>query len=130
MENKRVMEIVTGYFKAITDNDEETEKLVQSLATIVQDKSTKLVHFGDTVFLSMVRDKNLVEFQPIYDEEAEIKSLIKDLDNFVNFLKVVEVNTAYTYGDKDFPYSEIIEKSKFNFKRKEIKGQAAYYLKV
>lgn len=131
MENQRVIEIITKYFRAAVGGDEqEVERMLKAIAGMIQEDSTKLVYFGDTVFLTMVRGKNFIEFQAMYDEDVDASYLIDDLNDYVEFIKTIEVKTLYTYGPKDFPYFQVIENSNFKFEKEEVEGQVAYYLKV
>lgn len=129
MENQQVMDIVTGYFKEATGNDQKAEEMVNGLAATVQDPGAKLVHLGDTVFLTLVKGKGFIEFHPMY-VNRELDKLTEDLNTYVNYLKNIGVTVMYTYGGEDFPYKEVLEDSDLDFEEQEINGQTAYYLKV
>ena len=129
MENQQVMDIITGYFKEVTGNEQDAQSLVSGLAATVQDPGAKLVHLGDTVFLTIIRGKGFVEFHPMY-VNREIDQLTKDLDLYVKYLKNIGVTVMYTYGGDDFPYEDVIEDSDLGFEEREVENQTAYYLKV
>jgi hypothetical protein len=129
MENEQVMDIITGYFKDVTGSKQEAQKAVAGLAAVVQDPGVKLVHLGDTVFMTIIKGKGFVEFHPLY-VNRDVESLTKDLNTYVNYLKNIGVQVMFTYGGKDFPYEDIIEESEFDFEEREVNDQTAYYLKV
>ena len=129
MENEQVMDIITGYFKDVTGSEREAQKAVAGLAATVQNPGVKLVHLGDTVFMTIIKGKGFVEFHPLY-VNRDVESLTKDLNTYVNYLKNIGVQVMFTYGGEDFPYKDIIEESKFDFEEQEVNDQTAYFLKV
>lgn len=129
VEGQQVIDIVTGYFKEVTGDDQQAQDLVNGLAATVQDPGAKLVHLGDTVFLTIIRGKGFVEFHPMY-VNRELDQLTKDLDLYVKYLKNIGVTVMYTYGGEDFPYEEVIEDSDLGFEEREVDNKNAYYLKV
>lgn len=129
MENEQVMDIITGYFKDVTGSEQEAQKAVAGLAATVQNPGVKLVHLGDTVFMTIIKGKGFVEFHPLY-VNRDVESLTKDLNTYVNYLKNIGVQVMFTYGGKDFPYEDIVKESEFDFEEREVNDQTAYYLKV
>jgi hypothetical protein len=129
MENEQVMDIITGYFKDVTGSEQETQRAVAGLAATVQNPGVKLVHLGDTVFMTIIKGKGFVEFHPLY-VNRDVESLTKDLNTYVNYLKNIGVQVMFTYGGEDFPYEDIIKESEFDFEEREVNDQTAYYLKV
>lgn len=129
VEGQQVIDIVTGYFKEVTGDDQQAQDLVNGLAATVQDPGAKLVHLGDTVFLTIIRGKGFVEFHPMY-VNRELDQLTKDLDLYVKYLKNIGVTVMYTYGGEDFPYEDVIEDSDLGFEEREVDNKNAYYLKV
>jgi hypothetical protein len=102
---------------------------VAGLAATVQNPGVKLVHLGDTVFMTIIKGKGFVEFHPLY-VNRDVESLTKDLNTYVNYLKNIGVQVMFTYGGEDFPYEDIIKESEFDFEEREVNDQTAYYLKV
>jgi len=129
MENEQVMDIITGYFKDVTGSEREAQKAVAGLAATVQNPGVKLVHLGDTVFMTIIKGKGFVEFHPLY-VNRDVESLTKDLNTYVNYLKNIGVQVMFTYGGKDFPYEDIVKESEFDFEEREVNDQTAYFLKV
>jgi hypothetical protein len=129
VEGQQVIDIVTGYFKEVTGDDQQAQDLVNGLAATVQDPGAKLVHLGDTVFLTIIRGKGFVEFHPMY-VNRELDQLTKDLDLYVKYLKNIGVTVMYTYGGEDFPYEDVIEDSDLGFEERKVDNKNAYYLKV
>ena len=129
VEGQQVIDIVTGYFKEVTGDDQQAQDLVNGLAATVQDPGAKLVHLGDTVFLTIIRGKGFVEFHPMY-VNRELDQLTNDLDLYVKYLKNIGVTVMYTYGGEDFPYEDVIEDSDLGFEEREVDNKNAYYLKV
>jgi hypothetical protein len=129
MESQQVMNIITGYFNEVTGNEEDAQSLVNGLAATVKNPGAKLVHLGDTVFLTIIKGKGFVEFHPMY-VNREVDKLTKDLDLYVNYLKNIGVTVMYTYGGEDFPYEDVIKNSDLDFEERKVENKNAYYLKV
>lgn len=129
MESQQVMNIITGYFNEVTGNEEDAQSLVNGLAATVKNPGAKLVHLGDTVFLTIIKGKGFVEFHPMY-VNREVDRLTKDLDLYVNYLKNIGVTVMYTYGGEDFPYEDVIKNSDLDFEERKVENKNAYYLKV
>lgn len=129
VESQQIMDIVTGYFRDITGDEQKAQEGIRGLTVAVQDPGAKLVHLGDTVFLTIVRGKGFVEFHPMYTTR-DVAPLVKDLNTYVNYLKNIGVQVMYTYGGEDFPYKDVVDESEFDFEEEQVNDQIAYYLKV
>jgi len=129
VENQQVLDIVTGYFRDVTGDEQKAQEALQGLTAAVQDPGAKLVHLGETVFLTIVKGKGFVEFHPMY-ATRDVAPLVKDLNTYVNYLKNIGVQVMYTYGGEDFPYKDVVDESEFDFEEEQVNDQTAYYLKV
>jgi N-glycosylase/DNA lyase len=125
-EQQEVMDILYGYFMRETKDEDMSQEMLQKLGGMVQQEGVKLVHLGNTVYLTLVRGKGLIEFHPYY-ENRNVKSLVTDLKRYIPYLKALGVQTAYTYQRPNDFYARVIKESKIPFKSEVIDGQATYY---
>jgi putative NADH-flavin reductase len=128
-ELQEVLDIVTAFYKKHVKSDEEVNVLLQKLSSMVQDQGTKLVHFGGTVFLTMVRDKGLIEFHPMYAEYDQ-DSLARELDQFVDYAKSIGVKTIFTYTKPKDEYEDVIQAASPMFDMFEKDGKRIFIVGV
>lgn len=128
-EQQAVLDIVTAFYKKHVKSDEEVNALLQKLGAMVQDQGTKLVHLGNTVFLTMVRDKGLVEFHPMYAEYNQ-EALAQDLDQFVEYAKNIGVKTIFTYTKPEDEYEDVIQAASPMFDMFEKDGKRIFIVGV
>lgn len=101
-ETEVVLGIVTAYFRKVAGSEQEAERMLQALASAIQEDGAKLVHLGDYVFLILVRAKGVVEVHTMGDTNNP-RTLAQSLKDLAAYLKSVGVTTAYTYAeDKKF----------------------------
>jgi hypothetical protein len=96
-ELNQVMQIATNYFRSQTSSEKEVERLLQSLAAVVQQEGVKLVHLEDYLFLVVVRGKGLVEVHTIGDQNNP-RSLVKNFKTLLDYLKNIDVKVVYSYS--------------------------------
>ena len=95
-EQQQIVQIALDYFKKETGSDEKAQERLGQLAAIVKDEGAKLVHLGNVLFLIMVRGKGIVEIHTI-GIEAQPRMLADDFKKLADYLKKIDVKTAYTY---------------------------------
>jgi hypothetical protein len=135
MENKDaqiIQNLVQEYAKQNTSTPQEADQLILQLAQVVQEDGAKLIHFGNTLFLVLVRDKGVVEFHTLSVNEDGI-ALSKHLLSLVNYLKNIGAKVVYSYSND--PKFKILAKRVKVFKTQEVKmpnGQdtTAYYVEL
>jgi hypothetical protein len=132
-EGKEIMRIATEYFREQTNgNEEETNRMLNGLAALVQKDGIRLVHLGNTLFLVMVKGKRMVEVHTMAVDES-VSSLAKNFVMLVNYLKGIGVRVAYTYADDD-RYEMVAKRSRLPFQKRQVtlpedgKVYTAYYL--
>ena len=96
-ELQEVIRIALDYFRSQTSSEEEAQKMLGSLASIVQDQGAKLVHIGNYLFLVFVRGKGYVEFHTIGDQNNP-RDLIKSIESLAAYLKNIGVKIMYSYS--------------------------------
>lgn len=126
-EQQQVMEILEGFFEREIGDKEQAQEMVRKLAGMVQQEGVKLVHIGNTVFLTLVKGPGFVEFHPMFINRNG-KQLTEDLTEFTEYLKTIGVKTAYTYSPPDDFYVRIIKNTGLPFESQEVEGQLASYL--
>lgn len=97
-ETKEVIRIMMKYFEKETGSKEKARKMVGGVANVIKNPAAKLIHIGDTVFLTLVKDKGVVEFHTMSVGEDSVK-LAK---NFVELTKVLQnmgATKIYSYTD-------------------------------
>jgi hypothetical protein len=95
-EQERIIQIALDYFKKETGSDKTAQERLGQLAAIVKEEGAKLVHLGNVLFLIMVRGKGVVEIHTI-GNEAQPRMLADDFKKLADYLKKIDVKTAYTY---------------------------------
>lgn len=134
-EGKEIMRIATEYFRQQTGGDEEqTNRMLNGLANLVQKDGIRLVHLGNTLFLVLVKGKRMVEVHTMAVDETP-SSLAKNFVALVNYLKGIGVRVAYTYADDD-RYEMVAKRSRLPFQKRQVtlpedgKTYTAYYLEL
>jgi hypothetical protein len=128
-----IKRIVFAYAKQATKSPEEAQNFINKLGTIVSQDSAKLVHFGGTLFLILVRGKGAVEIHTMSVNEDSL-SLAKNFVALSKYLKQIGVRLAYTYTD-DPKFKLIARRTKLPIKNQKLTlpdGQevTAYYLEL
>jgi hypothetical protein len=95
-EQDRIIQIALDYFKKETGSDKTAQQMLGTLAAIVKEEGAKLVHLGNVLFLVMVRGKGVVEIHTI-GTEAQPRYLAEDFKKLADYLRNIDVKTAYTY---------------------------------
>ena len=95
-ENDEIVRIALDYFKKETGSDKKAQEMLGKLAVTVQEEGAKLVHLGNVLFLVMVRGKGVVEIHTI-GTEAQPRYLAEDFKKLADYLRNIDVKTAYTY---------------------------------
>jgi hypothetical protein len=95
-EQEQIIQIALNYFKKETGSDKTAQQMLGTLAAIVKEEGAKLVHLGNVLFLVMVRGKGVVEIHTI-GTEAQPRYLAEDFKKLADYLRNIDVKTAYTY---------------------------------
>jgi hypothetical protein len=95
-EQERIIQIALEYFKKETGSDKKAQEMLGQLAAIVKEEGSKLIHLGNVLFLIMVRGKSVVEIHTI-GTEAQPRMLADNFKKLADYLKKIDVKTAYTY---------------------------------
>jgi hypothetical protein len=95
-EQEQIIKIALDYFKKETGSDKTAQQMLGTLAAIVKEEGAKLVHLGNVLFLVMVRGKGVVEIHTI-GTEAQPRYLAEDFKKLADYLRNIDVKTAYTY---------------------------------
>ena len=116
-EQQVVAQIANDYFLKELGSQEEADKALSKLATLVQEKGAKLVHLGNVLFLVLVRGKGVVEIHTI-GTEANPMDLVKDFVDLTKYLKNIKTKVAYTYSE-DNKFSRIAKLTGLPIKQKK-----------
>lgn len=134
-EGKEIMRIATEYFRQQTGgNEEETNRMLNGLANLVQKDGIRLVHIGNTLFLVLVKGKRIVEVHTMAVDETS-SSLAQNFIALTKYLKGIGVRVAYTYAD-DARYEMVAKRSRLPFQKRQVtmpedgKTYTAYYLEL
>lgn len=115
---EQIQKIVMGYARQATKTEEEAHQLIINLAQTVQEDGAKLVHFGNTVFLTLVRGPGVVEVHTMSLNESGI-ALAKNFVDLAHYLKGLGAKVVYAYSD-DPKFKPIAARTKI-FKEKPIR---------
>lgn len=115
---QQIQKIVMGYARQATKTEEEANQFIINLANTVQHDGAKLVHFGNTVFLILVRGAGVVEVHTMSINENAL-TLAKNFVSLAHYLKAIGAKAVYTYSD-DPKFKPIAARTKI-FKEKDIK---------
>jgi hypothetical protein len=116
-EQQVVAQIANDYFLKELGSQEEADKALSKLATLVQEKGAKLVHLGNVLFLVIVRGKGVVEIHTIGTEQNPM-DLVQDFVDLTNYLKNIKTKVAYTYSE-DNKFSRIAKLTGLPIKQKK-----------
>jgi hypothetical protein len=116
-EQQVVAQIANDYFLKELGSQKEADKALSKLGKLVQDKSAKLVHLGNVLFLVIVRGKGVVEVHTI-GTEANPMDLVKDFVDLTKYLKNINTKVAYTYSE-DNKFSRIAKLTGLPIKQKK-----------
>lgn len=133
LDTNKVQQIVESYAKSVTKTPQEAQQFISGLAAAVSDDSAKLVHFGNTLFLIIVRGQGMVEVHTMTLDENPA-TLAENFNKLVQYLKALEVRIAYTYTD-DPKFKRLAKMTKLPFKTTESElpgGQkvTVYYMEL
>jgi hypothetical protein len=120
-EAQEVTDIITKYFKKTTGSDMQAKIMTEKLAALVQQPSAKLIHLGNTVFLTLVKEPGVVEIHTMTDSEDSAK-LAKNFVKLSNILKSMGVKRAYTYTN-DPKLAVVAKRTKLPFKTSKTVGE-------
>lgn len=115
---QQIQKIVMGYARQATKTEEEANQFILGLAEAVKEDGAKLVHFGNTVFLLLVRGQGVVEIHTMALNEDSV-TLAKHFNMLANYLKNIGATVAYTYAD-DPKFVLVAKRTKLPFKTQEV----------
>ena len=95
-EQDQILQIALNYFKKESGSDGQAKEMLGKLAVIIRDEGAKLVHFGNLLFLVVVRGKGVVEIHTI-GTENRILAFAENFKKLAAYLKNIGIKTAYTY---------------------------------
>lgn len=124
-----VQQLILDYAKRVTKSEQEANQFIFGLAQAVQEDGVKLVHFGKTLFLIIVRAEGVVEIHTMSVDEDSV-TLAKNFVLLAKYLEMIGVKTAYTFTS-DPKFAVIAKRTKLPFKTKNITlpdgGEAVAY---
>ena len=100
-EQQEVVRIANDYFLQELGSQEAADDAMQRLAAIVQEDGSKLVHFGNVLFLVLVRAEGAIEIHTI-SMEPNPRELVKNFVQLINYLRNIGTKIAYTYSDEEY----------------------------
>lgn len=107
-----------AYARQETKSEEEANQFILGLAQVVQEDGAKLVHFGNTLFLILVRAPGVVEVHTMAVSEDSV-TLAKHFNLCAQYLKNIGVKVAFAYAE-DPKFAVVAKRTKLPFKTKEV----------
>lgn len=120
-EAQEVTDIITEYFKKTTGSDMQARVMTEKIAGLVQQPAAKLIHLGNTVFLTLVKEPGVVEIHTMAVKEESAK-LAKNFVKLSSILKNMGVKKAYTYSS-DPKLAVVARRTKLPFKTSKTVGE-------
>ena len=93
-EQKEALEIMAQYFKNNTTSNEEASLALRGAIVLLQ-QGAKLVHIDKILFMTFIKGKGIVEFQPLY-KKTTVPQLAVALKKFVPYMRAVDAQVIYT----------------------------------
>ena len=109
-ESQEVLDIMMDYFTKETGSKKEAEKYVISVANLIKNPAAKLVHLGNFVFLTLVKEPGVVEFHTMA-RNASASDMAKKLIELTDYLKRLGARKIYSYAT-DPKYKTVTKKSR------------------
>lgn len=100
-EQQQVVNIANQFFLNELGSQEAADEAMGKLATLVQEDGAKLVHFGNVLFLVLVRGKGVIEIHTMSIEPSP-RELVKNFIQLIDYLRNIETKIAYTYSDEPY----------------------------
>lgn len=97
-EAQEIQDIAFNYFLEETKSAAEAQALMDKLAGMVQEPSTKLVHIGNQLFVIQVRGKGIVEFHTIGTEQSA-RQMAANLVELSKYLRNIGVKMMFSYAE-------------------------------
>ena len=117
-DDQIIQQLVFDFAKQATKSEQEAHQFIIGLAKVVQEDSGKLVHFGNTLFLILVRGEGVVEIHTMSVNEESV-ALAKHFVQLAQYLKNIGVKVAYTYSG-DAKFAAIAKRTKLPFRTQEM----------
>jgi hypothetical protein len=97
-EAQEIQDIAYNYFLQETKSAAKTQEMMDKLAGMLQEPSSKLVHIGQNLFLIQVRGKGMVEVHTM-GTENDPRQFAQNIVKLADYLRNIGVKMAYTYAD-------------------------------
>ena len=120
-EIKEVTDICMEYFRKETKSEDKAKKLMADLATLIQQPAAKLVHLGNLVFLTLVKDKGVIEFHTMGEEKTS-DAYTKDMKALAKYLFRIGATKIYSYTD-DPKFGILAKRSRMGWETSETTGE-------
>lgn len=117
-EQQEVLSIANQYFLNEFGSQELADEAMGKLAAIVQDDGAKLVHFGNVLFLILVRGKGAVEIHTM-SIEPNPRELVKNFIQLIDYLRNIGTKVAYTYSDQKY-VERLMDMTKLPMTKKKV----------
>lgn len=118
VEQQEVLNIANQYFLNELGSQELADEAMSKLAFIVQEDGGKLVHFGNVLFLVLVRGKGVIEIHTM-SIEPNPRELVKNFIQLIDYLRNIGTKVAYTYSDQQY-VERLMDMTKLPMKKKKV----------
>jgi hypothetical protein len=103
-EAQEIQDIAWNYFLEETKSAAKAQEMMDKLAGMVQEPSTKLVHIGQNLFLIQVRGKGVVEMHTM-GTEKDPRQFAQNIVKLADYLRNIGVKMMFSYAeDKKFSF--------------------------
>ena len=114
-DQKKIVKIITEFFEKQANSPEEVQQCLAGVAKVIQHPGGKLVHFDDTVFLILVKEKGQVE---VYNLSLikNFNAFTKNFGKLMKYLKAIHATHVTTSSD-DTRYDTMMRKLHLKYDR-------------
>lgn len=120
-ETREVMDIILGFFRKQTGSQMQAQSMLQKISQLITQQAAKLVHFGNTVFLVLVKEPGVVEVHTMSHDESSA-ALAQHFVKLTDMLKNMGVKKAYTYTD-DPKLALVAKRTRLPFRTTKTRGE-------
>lgn len=119
-ETEEVLDIMLTFLTKQTGSRSRAVQYINGIAQLIKNPAAKLIHMDNVVFLTLVKDKGVVEFHTMAARESSI-GLAEKLKKLADMLRNMGATKIYSYTDED-KYRAVAKRSRLPWVITEQKG--------
>lgn len=109
-ETQEVIDIMLEFLTKQTGSRRRAVQYINGIAQLIKNPAAKLIHMDNVVFLTLVKDKGVVEFHTMAAKENSI-GLADKLRKLADLMRSMGATKMYSYTDES-KYRAVAKRSK------------------